>query len=96
MTLEPLGSQTRKQLTALAYDNARLAVANENYDRHFIDGEAQMTQNEARQFFKDHFILELEKIMTAVYVSNGPCLGSIGTARPLANLGICLAMPCKC
>lgn len=91
----PMGMNTRKQLSADAYDAARLAVFNGNLNR-YQSGQSMMSSEQANSLFKITFINELKKKMTGVAVSTGSCLGSVKKGRPIFNFfGLCIESTCK-
>lgn len=88
----PIGgnTNTRKQLTAQAFDNARVRLYNINKSRH--ENELSLlSQLEYRNQFINALKDELKFVMTGTAVSVGECSGDVGISRPKSNyLGICL------
>ena len=90
-----IGMNTRKELTAKAYDLARKAVNDANVDK-YTDGLPLLTQVEVDNLFRTTLVSELKKLMTGVYVSTGLCEGEIGVGRPKYDVGFCIPSECKC
>ena len=92
----PMGMNTRKELTAAAYNAARVAVHEESVFRYEF-GLDEMTQQEAEALFINTLETELEKRMTGIAVSTGDCEGDIGVGAPAYDFfGVCLEGKCKC
>ncbi len=96
-TFEPLGSNTRKQLSAKAYELSGKAL-NDFCIMKFLTEGQYPTNLQVQDFFKTKLVEELSSRITGVAVNYSGCTGSgIGTGRPLSSyFGICLPSPCNC
>ena len=91
---ELLGSRTRTQLTAKAYDLARDAIYHANANR-FRNYEDPLSHLEANNLFKTKLLNELRARMTGVNVSTGVCAGNIPSIIPTTKIGyICAQRSC--
>ena len=92
----PIGMNIRKELSAAAYEAARVTVQEENV-RRYLNGEDYLTEEEFIVLFKTELIKELKKRMTGVAVSTGSCLGDVDTGSPYYDFfGICIPGTCSC
>ena len=91
----PIGMNTRKELTAAAYDAVRQRIFDINF-KNYQKGLPLLTETQVNSFFKDFLNEELNRRMSSCTVSSGPCSGNVGSGRPLIDIGLCIPQSCKC
>ena len=91
----PIGMNTRKELTAAAYDAVRQRIFDLNFEK-YQKGLPLLTTTQVNSFFKDFLNEELNRRMSFCTVSSGPCSGNVGSGRPLIDIGLCIPQACKC